>query len=152
MKLKVLLIVSLVAIPRLSLAQTTGRIVGDVVDSAGQAVPGATVTVRSPSLQGLRSVSTDARGEFHFAFLSPGTYQVTIGLAGFKTVEISGVRVELDHTATVRGRMEVAVVRETVDVIAPPPEIDVTNVTTGLNATADLFTRMAFDRSFSPGT
>jgi len=58
----------------------------------------------------------------------------------------------------VRGRKEVAAVRETVDVTAPPREIDVTNVTTGLNANGDLFTRMSFDRSFfaiarvAPGT
>jgi outer membrane receptor protein involved in Fe transport len=158
MKLRVLLVIFLAVVAGRLTAQTTGRIVGEAVDSAGQAVPGATVTIKSPSLQGTRSAATDAHGEFHFAFLPPGAYEVTIGLAGFKTVVISGVRLELDHTATVRGRMEIAAVRETVDVTAPPPEIDVTNVTTGLNATADLFTRMSFDRSFfaiarvAPGT
>src|SRR5437899_7833681 len=111
MKLRVLLLFLFVITSRLSIAQTTGRIVGDVVDGAGQAVPAATVTVRSPNLQGVRSVATDTRGEFRVAFLPPGIYEVTIGLAGFKTVEVGGVKVELDHTATVRGHMDVATVR-----------------------------------------
>ena len=35
-----------------AIAQTTGRIVGKIVDSSGAALPGVTVTVTSPSLQG----------------------------------------------------------------------------------------------------
>src|SRR5262245_15392652 len=139
-------------------AQTTGRVMGQVVDDASQTVPGVTVSVRSPSLQGVHSATTDARGQFLIAFLPPGIYEVTIGLSGFRTIMIGGVRVELDHTATVRGRLKVAEVREAVDVTAPPPEIDVPNTATGLNATADLYTRIPLDRSFdavariAPGT
>src|SRR5262249_53517966 len=67
-------------------AQTTGRIVGQATDVAGQPTPGTTLTIRSASLQGSRSAATDERGDFHFAFLSPGTYSVTAELAGFKPV------------------------------------------------------------------
>src|SRR6266550_3425671 len=139
-------------------AQTTGRIVGLSADSANQPASRVTVTVKSPSLQGTRSVATDERGEFRFALLPPGRYDGEASLAGFKAVRIGGVRVELDRTVTLKIRMEVAPVAETVDVSSALPEVDVTNATTGLTATADLFTRIPLGRSFlavarvAPGT
>jgi hypothetical protein len=77
-------------------AQTTGRIAGQAVDSAGLAARGVIVSVTSSSLQGSRSGTTDARGEFRFAFLPPGIYVVKADLAGFRPVEIPAVRV--DHS------------------------------------------------------
>ena len=142
-------IVVLLALPHPSLAQTTtGRIVGQVVDGADQPSPGATVTVTSPSLQGVRSTVSDERGEFHVAFLPPGIYEAKGELPGFQPMSIAGIRVSLDRTATVRMRLEVAPVSITVRVTPAPPEIDVTNTTTGLNATADLYTRIPMARSF----
>ena len=140
------------------LAQTTGRMAGQAVDSTGRPAYGVVVTVASPSLQGTRSVATDAAGEFHVVFLPPGTYGVKAELAGFKSVEIRDVRVELDRTATVRIRLEVAPVSEIVEVTGASSAIDLTSATTGLNATADLYTRIPLDRSFiaiarlAPGT
>ena len=83
---------------------------------------------------------------------------MTAELSGFRMVNLHGIRVELDRTATVRVRLEVAPVSETVEVTAASSAIDVTNATTGLNATADLYTRIPMDRSFfavarvAPGT
>ena len=68
------------------LAQTTGQVVIEAADSAGEPALGAMVTVSSPSLQGARSSRSDARGEVHFPFLPPGTYRVESELAGFKPV------------------------------------------------------------------
>lgn len=129
-------------------AQTTGRIVGQAVDGTEQPAPHATVTVRGASLQGTRSAATDERGEFRFAFLPPGSYDVEASLARFKTVRIGGVRVELDRTATLRIRMELAPLAETVEVSGASALIDVTNAATGINATGDLYTRIPIGRSF----
>src|SRR6202008_5101553 len=38
-----------------AIAQTTGGLIGQVTDSSGASLPGVTVEVRSPSLQGMRS-------------------------------------------------------------------------------------------------
>jgi hypothetical protein len=148
----------LLALPCPLLAQTTGRIVGQAQNDLGQPAPGATVTVTSASLQGARSAVTDAHGVFHIPFLPPGAYHLRAELAGFKTVQVVGVRVEMDHAATVQIRMEVASLSETLDVIATASEIDVTNGATGVNVGAELFTRIPLDRSFyatarlAPGT
>ena len=48
---------ALVAPP--AMAQTTGQIVGTVIDAQGGVLPGVTVTATSPQLQGARTSVTD---------------------------------------------------------------------------------------------
>jgi hypothetical protein len=61
-----------------------GQISGKVVDQAGAAVPGATVTARNSETGSLRTtVSTDA-GIYTLAGLRPGSYQVDVELSGFR--------------------------------------------------------------------
>jgi protocatechuate 3,4-dioxygenase beta subunit len=57
-------------------AQTAGRIQGTVTDNTGAPVPGVAVSASSPSLQGVQSTASDAKGEFRFASVPPGTYAV----------------------------------------------------------------------------
>ena len=71
-------------------AQTTDRsgIEGKIVDESGGVMPGVTVTIASPALQGGRARPvTDAEGRYRFAALPAGTYQVTFELAGFATIK-----------------------------------------------------------------
>src|SRR5215831_12459596 len=79
-------------------AQTTGRIVGHIVDSTNAVLPGVSVSVSSPSLQGVNTATTDTDGNYRFLLLPPGTYAVKAALSGFKTVEQPNVIVGLDHT------------------------------------------------------
>jgi protocatechuate 3,4-dioxygenase beta subunit len=57
-------------------AATTGTLFGTVTDGDGSALPGVTVTVSSPSLQGTRSAVTSAAGEYSFPILPPGVYRI----------------------------------------------------------------------------
>jgi hypothetical protein len=71
-----------------TLAQTpTGTISGRVTDSGNAAVPGATVTIESPQMQGTRSTVTSANGDYIFPSLSPGAYTITVELTGFGAVK-----------------------------------------------------------------
>lgn len=56
-------------------AQTTGQIHGLVTDKAGKPLENVTVTLVGPTTSG-RPTTTDARGEFRFFHLTPGTYSV----------------------------------------------------------------------------
>src|SRR5437870_10639838 len=115
---------ALVALAAPVLAQTTGRLVGTVVDAQGGVLPGVTVTVTSPQLQGANTTVTDANGQFRFPALPPGAYQVKAELAGFKPAEQANVRIGLDQTITLALKMQVAGVAETVNVIGTSPVID----------------------------
>jgi hypothetical protein len=129
-------------------AQTTGRIVGTVHDSQGNTMPGVAVSVTSPALQGARSTTTGADGEFRLLALPPGTYTLKAALTGFKTVEQQDLVVGMDRTLTLSLKMAVAPVAETVQVTGESPVVDTTSAATGLSATADLFNRIPLQRTF----
>ena len=58
-----LILAAAVLIPWVTLqAQTTGRIVGQIVDAQGAVVPGVTVTVTSPTFRACRLKSRTHRG------------------------------------------------------------------------------------------
>src|SRR5205809_7989726 len=76
----------------------TGTISGHVVDPDGLAVPGATVSVASPVLQGVRTAITSANGDYIVPFLPAGDYQVTFELQGFQTVQRTNVPVKMAET------------------------------------------------------
>src|SRR5438093_12904911 len=81
------------------LSQTVeGIITGRVEDTSGARIPGVTVTLSSPALQGERNVLTDENGNYRFPVLPPGTYRVKFELPGFSTLVREGSIVEVGRT------------------------------------------------------
>ena len=101
----------------------TGTISGHVVDPDGLAVPGATVSVASPVLQGVRTAITSANGDYIVPFLPAGDYQVTFELQGFQTVQRTNVPVKMAETLPLNVTLAVAAVAETVTVTGQGAEI-----------------------------
>jgi len=116
-----------------ALAQTTGGLVGQVTDSSGASLPGVTVEVRSPSLQGVRTSLTDASGGYRFAILPPGVYEARFALEGFNTETRRDVRVSLSKDATVDVALRLAAVSESMTVVASAPVLDTTSSSVGTN-------------------
>src|SRR5687767_8607527 len=87
-------------LPSAALAQ--GTIAGQVTDTTGAILPGATVEASSPALiEGVRTTVTDGQGRFQIPDLRPGTYKVTFGLTGFRTVIREGIELTAGFTASV---------------------------------------------------
>ena len=63
---------------------TTGTISGRIVDSQGLALPGVTVTVTGPNLQGTLVVVSTGNGDYIVPRVPPGTYTVSFELSGFE--------------------------------------------------------------------
>ena len=71
------------------------RIAGVVKDASGSVMPGVLVEASSPVLiEKTRSVTTDSSGQYKIVDLSPGAYEVSFTLAGFKTVRRGNVILE----------------------------------------------------------
>src|SRR5262245_5085377 len=66
--------------------QTTGNMTGRVVDQLGAAVPGVTVTAKSPQAGVTRAVVSDAERLYRLNALPVGVYDVPAELQGFTTV------------------------------------------------------------------
>src|SRR5262252_5979476 len=91
-------ITSSLLLPAPAMAQSA--IAGIVKDTAGAAVPGATVEAGSPALiEKSRTTTTDEAGQYRLVDLRPGTYRVTVSLAGFRTVVTDGLVLQSDSTA-----------------------------------------------------
>src|SRR6058998_2263734 len=70
----------------------SGSIAGVVTDASGAVLPGVTVEATSPALiEKVRTVVTDAQGQYKIVELRPGTYAVTFTLPGFSRVRREGV-------------------------------------------------------------
>jgi len=77
----------------------SGTLEGTVKDPQGGVLPGVTVTVSSAVLvQGKATTVTDSKGQFRFPALPPGFYTLEAELSGFKTLQLSGVKVNLGQT------------------------------------------------------
>jgi hypothetical protein len=98
-----------------------GGITGLVHDSAGAAVPGATVTVTNIDTNVPRVVVSSRDGVYTAPGLPPGEYRVDVVLAGFKPVRREGVRVITGEKARVDFDLAVGGVREQVTVVADAP-------------------------------
>src|SRR5438445_11881657 len=93
--------------------QTTGNITGRVVDPQGAAIPGVTVTAKSPATGFIRSEVSDSEGVYRLTALPVGTYDVTAELSGFTTVAKQAIAVDVSTTLTVDLSLQLATVSET---------------------------------------
>ena len=112
----------------------TGTITGRALDASGSVLPGVDVTIASPSMiGGPRSAVTDEQGVYRFTQLPSGDYQVTFKLAGFKTLTVTGVRVDVGATMTLNGTRQIDAVSESVTVVSDAPVIDLQSTQVGVN-------------------
>jgi hypothetical protein len=75
----------------------TGNLSGIVHDQAGAAIPGATITLSSPS--GTYKQTTDGRGHFNFLGVQIDTYLISVEAKGFEPVSRSGLTITGDITS-----------------------------------------------------
>ena len=99
----------------------SGSLVGDVVDEAGAAVPGATVTATATATGVSRTTSTNADGRYVVAGLPPGGYAIRVELTGFGPAVHDSITLQTGQTLRVDVPLRVGGRSETVTVSAAPP-------------------------------
>ena len=88
------LVFALLLVSATAFAQgSSGTLTGNVT-TEGAPLPGATVTVTSPALQGSRTTVTNENGAYNFPALPPGKYTVVIELEGLDEMPYEPVQYE----------------------------------------------------------
>ncbi len=105
---------------------TNGEITGRVLDAAGAAIPGATVTARNEGTGLTRTAATGSTGDYTLTLLPAGTYTVSAELAGFKKAVRKSVEVNVGARLTLGFDLAVGNMSEAVDVTAEAPLVETT--------------------------
>lgn len=83
-------------------AQTTGKISGQVTDMEGNPLPGVNVVLEGE----LKGNATDVDGQYFILNVRPGTYTLVASMIGFKTVKVEEVEVSVDRTTKIDFQLE----------------------------------------------
>jgi Carboxypeptidase regulatory-like domain/TonB dependent receptor-like, beta-barrel len=122
------IVLVLLACASMARAQTaTGGVNGNVTDPSGAVVPGATVKLTNEATQLETLSKTNETGNYVFVGVQPGTYTLKLEMAGFKSVEAKGFKVDVSQTVTQNFTFEVGGVTETVEVDFAAPLVNSTS-------------------------
>src|ERR1051325_3905558 len=102
-------------------AQVTVDLTGTVT-SDGKPLPGVTVTIASPQMQGTRTTTTADTGGYSFVNIPAGTYSVEFALEGMKPVRKS-VTIGLSQSGRADADLKVASGAEAITVTASAPAV-----------------------------
>ena len=125
-----------------------GTLTGVVRDTSGAVLPGVTVEAASPVLiEKVRTVATDASGQYRIVELNPGTYSLTFSLPGFTTVKREGIELSGSAVLTIPIEMRVGNVQETITVLGETPVVDVQSVRRETVLKADIISALPATRT-----
>jgi carboxypeptidase family protein/TonB-dependent receptor-like protein len=97
---------------------------GQVVDTSGAALPGATVTITNQDTNEVATTTTNGEGNYTLPFLRPGTYTLTAEMSGFQKYTRKDMHLEVGQTAVVNAQLGVGAVSEALTVTAEAPLLE----------------------------
>jgi Carboxypeptidase regulatory-like domain len=95
-----------------------GALAGQVIDQAGAALPGATLTLTAVGTNLSRTTVAGEDGHYLFTALAPGLYRVRVELSGFRPLIRDGIRLAIGETVRLSLPMQLGAVTEAITVTA----------------------------------
>ena len=129
--MKTIILILLFSLSVFAQTQTTGRIAGTVKDQNGDLIVGANVTVTKQATGEDRTATTDEAGNFAFALLAPGVYQVRIEAAGFEALRAERIAVSITETTSLTAVLNTSGVVAEMSVRTDSPLIKTDSATIG---------------------
>ncbi|MBB5342307.1 TonB-dependent receptor [Tunturibacter empetritectus] len=103
--------------------QTTGDILGTVMDETGAVVPDALVTIVSLATHETHVVKSSSSGDFVANLLNPGNYSISATATGFKSYAVPSITLSAGDRIRVNVQLTIGAATETVTVNAQASEL-----------------------------
>jgi len=126
------------ATPAWSQATSSSTVAGQVTDESGAVVPGAAITLTDADTKAVRTTTSNDAGRYIFVNVPPGTYDISVSLAGFQTARVSAQKVTVGQQLTIDLALTVGGVTQTVEVSSTgAAQLQTTSATVGTTITLD---------------
>jgi Carboxypeptidase regulatory-like domain/TonB dependent receptor/TonB-dependent Receptor Plug Domain len=116
MRTLILGFVTMVVLTGVTANAQTASIAGTILDPSNAGVPGATITATNQATAAVRKTTTDNSGTYSIPNLPVGSYDVSVGKAGFSTLSFRTVQLTVAQNLTLNGTLEVGAVTQSVEV------------------------------------
>src|SRR5471032_962841 len=108
-----------------ALAQAaSASIAGTITDAQGGVLPGVTLTVRNAESGTVRTSVTEGDGKYRVPGLNPGRYNLTAELAGFQTVEVTAITLQIGQEFLHDFQLGLSTLQESVTVTGEAPIVE----------------------------
>lgn len=104
--------------------RTTAQLTGVITDATGAIVPGARIAVINEATGIRRESESNQLGYYTVSLLPPGSYRMSVQKDGFRTINRTGITLEVDQVARIDLAMEVGTLAEVVEVTANASKVD----------------------------
>src|ERR1700729_1069680 len=101
-----------------------GTLAGNVTDSTGAVISGATISAVNQSTGGKNEAKSTSAGVYRFPSIPIGVYTVTVTAPGFATSTDTGVEIDINTTASLNVTLKTGAVAEVVNVDASGSRIE----------------------------
>jgi Carboxypeptidase regulatory-like domain len=125
-------------------AQSTS-ISGQVVDTSGAAVKGASISLTNTDTQVTVTTLSDDRGAFILPPVPPGHYQAKVSAEGFSTWQASAITLEVGAKQVLNAVLAVGSVQSTVSVTGTAPELSTQTSDRGIVTESALVANIPLD-------
>jgi hypothetical protein len=109
----------------------TATVTGQVTDSSGAVIPGASLTIVNIATGAERAVESNEVGYFTVPLLPPGEYRIDVRQAGFKSIARTGIILQVEQRATINFVLEVGQVAEQIEVSADAVQLNTVEASQG---------------------
>ena len=137
---------ALFLLPGLALSgQALSSLSGSVTDPSGALIPGASISLVNAATGAKRAATSDSAGNYTFPQLSPATYTLSAAAAGFRSLSLTGVTVQVQSPATRNIELELSATADSVTVSAESNPVNTQDSSLGNNFSSKPILQLPFE-------
>ena len=146
-----------VALPTLILAArcwsqaSSGGLIGDITDAGARQLSNVSITVQHGATGFSRSVTSDSHGGYRIEDLLPGEYTVIVNRAGFRTVTVSRIAVEVDRKTRLDSTLQAGAESDQVAVTGDSSSVEIDSAADGYQLGSGVVAALPLDSGLKAG-